>query len=585
MGPAEAIYRCLRQYGTFSGRSSRSEFWWWMASLVFVGTLEHFMKVFILVTIMMLVPTLAVSVRRLQDANWPAWWIFTSFIPLLGFLFLSCLFMKKGSSHLNKYGPPSELQLLSRANTMSSSVTLEEPETLTDTKYLPEHEGESTPADPDLGFLANLNAVPLKDVVILVHGTFASKAQWIDETSALSETIRIKCEGIRIEPFRWCGSNSPSARIKAGQDLAEAGKLLYTQGYNRIWLVGHSHGGDVIMRALRNKIMKKVVCGVWFLGTPFLEVSLRPVGKISATITKTISWLILFPGIMPLGSFAIINFSSVVFGNVVAAFFLLIGNGLITLAYFMKREIFQRWMELKLSARLIKRQKYSYERLRQIPPTCPAVISFVRLDEAGLLLKIWDAIALAPWRFHEVAAQLLTTITLSYIATIFITKQFFGDGYINANEGTYIFYVAITLPLFVVAAPFAITAAVVIIRGSPLAFGYEGIIAASTLRIKPETIPSWSTRGRYEIFCSSSTKKIKGLRHSMFYSNTEVINKCAEWIESSRTGQQFSALQSYRSLHIPDAVAPAVKIPKWMLVAIAALVIGAELVVASHIAS
>ena len=97
MGPVEAIGSCLRQYAGFFGRAPRSEFWWWFCAVCIVvgvsmallgmeeGSFEGAdpdvgsepMSGSIAVAILwlgILIPTLAVTVRRLHDADWSGWW-------------------------------------------------------------------------------------------------------------------------------------------------------------------------------------------------------------------------------------------------------------------------------------------------------------------------------------------------------------------------------------------------------------------------------------------------------------------------------------------------------------------------------
>jgi uncharacterized membrane protein YhaH (DUF805 family) len=72
MGPADAIKSCLARYVTFSGRASRSEFWWFWGTMTlvlcacsFVG-LESLGSLIWLGTIL---PVLAVAWRRMHDSG------------------------------------------------------------------------------------------------------------------------------------------------------------------------------------------------------------------------------------------------------------------------------------------------------------------------------------------------------------------------------------------------------------------------------------------------------------------------------------------------------------------------------------
>ena len=90
MNPFQAVGSCLRQFVGFSGRASRSEFWWWtvfaglvyvVGSLLFVnGDFEQDADTgpgsvaWAELSTLLFLPTLAVTVRRLHDANWSGWW-------------------------------------------------------------------------------------------------------------------------------------------------------------------------------------------------------------------------------------------------------------------------------------------------------------------------------------------------------------------------------------------------------------------------------------------------------------------------------------------------------------------------------
>jgi uncharacterized membrane protein YhaH (DUF805 family) len=52
-----------------------------------------------------LLPSLAVTVRRLHDTNKSGWNLLISFIPLVGSLWLLVIMVSKGTEGENKYGP------------------------------------------------------------------------------------------------------------------------------------------------------------------------------------------------------------------------------------------------------------------------------------------------------------------------------------------------------------------------------------------------------------------------------------------------------------------------------------------------
>jgi len=110
-----AVQRFFKKYATFTGRASRSEFWWWvLVNVVVVGVLnilsavtgglgsvdEYGMPtgpsglgvVFLILTalwsLVVLVPGIALTVRRLHDTNKSGFWIFIVFVPVIGPLVL-----------------------------------------------------------------------------------------------------------------------------------------------------------------------------------------------------------------------------------------------------------------------------------------------------------------------------------------------------------------------------------------------------------------------------------------------------------------------------------------------------------------
>jgi uncharacterized membrane protein YhaH (DUF805 family) len=83
---AGAVRGVLRQYAVFGGRAPRSEFWWWYLFTVLINGVATaidrltdatlgFGFLGTVVSLGLLVPTLAVSVRRLHDSNLSGWWL------------------------------------------------------------------------------------------------------------------------------------------------------------------------------------------------------------------------------------------------------------------------------------------------------------------------------------------------------------------------------------------------------------------------------------------------------------------------------------------------------------------------------
>jgi len=107
MSPVDWAKRpILEKYADFTGRASRAEFWWYALALVVAGIivaivegilgLSHmifyiFGPLSLLFRAATIVPSLAVSARRLHDTNRPGWWVLLPLIPELLMLIMAAM--------------------------------------------------------------------------------------------------------------------------------------------------------------------------------------------------------------------------------------------------------------------------------------------------------------------------------------------------------------------------------------------------------------------------------------------------------------------------------------------------------------
>ena len=105
----EAFTRFWKRYATFSGRASRSEYWWMVVVSVLVSVVISIIGLATsgfdltemnartngpedilngLWGLATLIPSLALAVRRLHDTNRSGWWILLGLIPLIGWIIL-----------------------------------------------------------------------------------------------------------------------------------------------------------------------------------------------------------------------------------------------------------------------------------------------------------------------------------------------------------------------------------------------------------------------------------------------------------------------------------------------------------------
>lgn len=116
------MFQPLHKYADFKGRARRAEFWQfallvWGVEIVAMTVLAAtggenggipamaVALVFALVMLGLLVPSVAVAVRRLHDTGMSGWWLFIGFVPLLGAAALFIFYVIDGTRGDNRFGP------------------------------------------------------------------------------------------------------------------------------------------------------------------------------------------------------------------------------------------------------------------------------------------------------------------------------------------------------------------------------------------------------------------------------------------------------------------------------------------------
>lgn len=104
--------KVLRKYADFGGRARRKEYWMFVLfNLIFAivaaildSMLGSSMLIYGLYGLAMLIPSLAVTVRRLHDIGKSGWMFLIILIPIIGFIWLLILLIKDGDHAENQYG-------------------------------------------------------------------------------------------------------------------------------------------------------------------------------------------------------------------------------------------------------------------------------------------------------------------------------------------------------------------------------------------------------------------------------------------------------------------------------------------------
>ena len=112
-----AIKFGFQRYFDFGGRSTRAEYWWWLLFAVIANTIltivDNIAGMMITPTLgilgalfglVVLIPGIAITFRRLHDINRSAWWILLHFGFLIGSIVLIVWHCRRGDEGENKYG-------------------------------------------------------------------------------------------------------------------------------------------------------------------------------------------------------------------------------------------------------------------------------------------------------------------------------------------------------------------------------------------------------------------------------------------------------------------------------------------------
>ena len=109
----EWYIKVLKNYVGFEGRARRMEYWMFMlVNLVIVlviRMLENLLgiegAIGFIYSLAILIPSIAVSIRRLHDTGRSGWWILIGFVPVIGILVLLVFYCLDGEPNDNEHGP------------------------------------------------------------------------------------------------------------------------------------------------------------------------------------------------------------------------------------------------------------------------------------------------------------------------------------------------------------------------------------------------------------------------------------------------------------------------------------------------
>ena len=103
----------LKKYAVFSGRARRKEYWMFILfNFIFTivaGIIDAIIGspgiIYLLYCLAVLIPSLAVSIRRLHDTDRSGWWFLIGFVPFIGAVVLIVFFVLDSTPGENRFGP------------------------------------------------------------------------------------------------------------------------------------------------------------------------------------------------------------------------------------------------------------------------------------------------------------------------------------------------------------------------------------------------------------------------------------------------------------------------------------------------
>ena len=117
MGFQDAVKSCFAQFATFQGRARRAEFWYFVLFTILGGMVAGVLDAIVfgstgdetgplggIFGLVVLIPSIAVAVRRLHDTGRSGWWWWLWLIPIVGWIIAIVFYATRSQPGENEYG-------------------------------------------------------------------------------------------------------------------------------------------------------------------------------------------------------------------------------------------------------------------------------------------------------------------------------------------------------------------------------------------------------------------------------------------------------------------------------------------------
>ncbi len=352
--------------------------------------------------------------------------------------------------------------------------------------------------------------------VVLVHGTFATEAQWTQPESIVSQGINAEFDGcVDVRRFQWSGRNSHRARIEAGKELAEyLSTLQISNPESTIKIVAHSHGGNVAMLALKEPAVAASVDQIACLATPFIHCEPRKLRSAINFLGIVLSFTLAFLCFLAVGN---MKYSG---GEIGVGVYVILA--LSWFPYYLA----------KTHLTFLERRQAEILNDLGLPRLDIALlVARVQWDEAGLLLKAQHLVSEFPhlmWKSRFVKWLFVVSTTGLYLYDQRAALS--GSFLVEITYGSAVLLAITAYIAWVILSQLLMALIPRITRSTPAGFGWEGVLTPWIMHVFAEEVPPHSAT----LKSLSCRPPQRGLRHSWVYQDPQCVDELVRWLAAGK---------------------------------------------------
>jgi hypothetical protein len=361
-------------------------------------------------------------------------------------------------------------------------------------------------------------------LVTLVHGTFAREAEWTELNSSFAtELKRQLTPEIKMTRWQWSGKNDFFDRNLASEQFKNY-LLSVRKGSDKgvpHYIIAHSHGGNVVLDAMRAVESKGMSENLIFLGTPFFHFrgrknkELNGLLKMACMITSLIAAA--FAAAFVAAVFSRFGIAPLIFG---IASFLCAITVIVLLSKYLHRKIV-----IPITRRAIRNKRKISDHLNKLDSN-NIFVSYVIGDEAYLLLKV---LSIAHWA---------VICAFFFPAMGLVIWLMINLGIEGALRRAFVYGSVGSAAAAVLAEAVSLIGDRILIRHSK-AFGKGSWLDAFSMEVDVSRVPPNTRTPEINSipFAKSLIHRNRYLRHSIFYKDDNTIVRIAKWINLKCGGQ------------------------------------------------